>query len=440
MGKCPENTATTLSAEDARNLGIEMDVRGAVADLIGNEDRVALKWKNGTALEARAYAAWIRLRDGLVEQLMNNTKIAGQENYRSNSYLKMIQDYVQKQLKVQAHPSTLFEQANPHRIIAVANLVQGLIKLQNSRFGKKLNPWERAFLPVTMFAMRTDPFGYVYKYAVRATNVHEDSRQAASPYKDKYHKIMASYIRNLENSLAMLPFVSPDHIYSNRPISGLDDIDENDPFVREEGIAGMVTKNKQPIIYFGTIERADTTRVHLVLNDKTGIKEELPFNMLSRETINRAVVDKYSNELTNDIMHGQARHVTWRDQVSKEHKPIIERMFRVMNFKSEVDKKDAEKGMPDLHFTQIGDTKINYVMLRDGVIETNLAGEKQVTIQGEEKYSAYIVSMQKSGEKRQNFFVNNTNPIESIRSQGRNRLRDGFYRTQDYRTYGKRVS
>lgn len=427
---CGQNTADTKQAIDSNLHALEIDVRDAVQNIIGQEDKLKLRLAQGNKVERRAYAAWQKLYNNLVSHLMENATIAGRESYNFRSYLEMTQDFVQRMLKVQAHPAALFDYANPYRILSASKLINGLLHLQKTRWGKKLNVWERAFLPTTVFAYRSDRFGYIYKYAQKAVNLKEDARTVASPYKAKFNRITANYIKNLENSLANIKNISPNYIFSNRVINSLDDIDETDPNILEEGIKDIYTKDKRTVTFFGTIEDEAGRRRHLVYDQSKGEKLELAGNLISKDTLNSALINKYAYELTNDIMHGQTRYVVWRDKVRDEHEDLIHYELRKMAFKKEDSVDEFKLGSRNSHFTTIrGGMKVNYIILKD-------------TIRGkEERYSAYILSTELGGE-RVNYFDKRMPPeskrsIADLRNVDKSAFKDGFYRTQDYKTYGK---
>jgi hypothetical protein len=207
----------------------------------------------------------------------------------------------------------------------------------------------------------------------------------------------------------------------------------------KEGIEDMVTKDGRSITYFGTVEKEDTTRVHLVIDNTTMQKEELAFQYLSKSTIDEAVRGKYANELVNDIQHGQTRYIQWHSKIKPEHEKKLKEIFRKVKYKDQFDKDDLRKGIPEIHFTTFGEMNINYVVLKDGVSEATLkSGETILHDQGEETYSAYIVSYQVKGEPKQ-FFGKGALPLDKIRSMTRNLLfKDGFYRSDEDKIYGKR--
>jgi hypothetical protein len=174
--------------------------------------------------------------DTLKQHLLSNINVIGEDNYDYNNYLELLQNFIQRHLFLPASPKTLFENANPARMIAVSKLVTTLMHLQKTRWGKKLNMWERALLPTTLFAMRADPFGFIYKYANKTVSLMEDSRSMAAGWIDKGNKLNTDFNSFLDNILAGQDTITPESIYSNVRIRNVDDLDPEDEVVMENGI------------------------------------------------------------------------------------------------------------------------------------------------------------------------------------------------------------
>ena len=438
MAKCPENTRATKQAVLDRNLALQMDIESSIQQLIGNREKVALRWKDSTnKVERSAYKAYIHLYNGLLKHMMENATILGKENYDHKEYLKLTQDFIQKHIFLHGSAITIFEDAHPRRMIAINALVSGLMNLHRSRFGKKLPVWERAILPTTLFSMRNDAFGYIHKYATKTKELLEDARHLASRWQDRNNAIVSKYASHIENLLASQRFISPDLIYGNLQIRTIQDIDEEDPRYMDEGVQDIYTRNKEMVTYFGTVERPDGRLVHLVIDQTTGEKKELAKEEISKESLIKGVMDHYVFRLTNDILHGQTRHITFKDTPTSEHMAEISEILKKKEFKRKHSKEEVKKGVPEIHYTQYGDETFIYAILKD---KQGPKGTKSSW----ETHSAYLIRVESSDGVVNKFTGKNINKsfptMEKLRGQARKdiRFRDGFYRSKEHRTYGGR--
>ena len=443
---CGANTEDTRQATLDRNLALIENINEAIDNLLGKPDDIDLRWKNSSnKVDKMAYDTYYDVRKKLGDHLFKNSKAIGQDFYDHKNYMLLIQDFVQKHVFVHGSAISLFRDANPRRMIAVGRLINGLMHLQNTRYGKKLNIWERAFLPTTLFAMRADPFGYIYRYATKATALLENSKRLSSPWKDGYNKIASKYAASVENILDLTDIVSPNMIFSNLTINSIDDIDESDPRYLAQGIQEVRTKNLRKVVYFGTIVKPDGRPVHLVINQKTGKKEEMPAHMISKGSIKKGMINKYVFELTNEIMLGQTRLINWRNVAgddkktamagaSKEQLDAIHKILREKEFRRLDSEETLKKGMPSIHYTQYSGFKVMYAIIRDTVGPLN-----------KETWSAFPIRVEGELFGTQNVFNGNKiNPafpsMEKLRGGElqQNRFNNGFYRSEKYDSFGPR--
>ena len=434
---CAEVTNYTDEAINARNFAQEADVREAVTRILGTEDEIRYILGSDNKLAAKAMSSWKSAFENLVNHILKNKRISSSTKERD--YLDMLLDYLQKKLGMPVGRASLIATGNPTRIIAVSVLINKLINLHNTRFGKKLNVYERALLPTTLFGMRSDPFGSIYRYLKKAVNLTEDSRHMYSLFESKYNKIMDKRIRGIRNSIAQLlqktgGVITPDMIYSNTKIESLDDIDVDNENINEEGISGVYTVDNREVTYFGTIKKNDGTIVHLVIDNATNQKVELPENIIPRSTLEDKLVDKYANEMTNDVMNGQMRYIRWADSpISKEHKEEISKILNKIKTKVEKGEGELSKGMADVHFTEVGGITFRYVILKKGGLDRD-----------KETHYAYIISHEANGEKV-NYFSKNQEELkkrikvsEATKIKSANPFREGWYKSTVYRSYGSK--
>lgn len=438
MASCAEINSDIVNALDAQNLTIENDIRNAVQTFMGRKEQVDLRLGNSLdRIDRRAHKAWNEAYEALVNHLLNNYKLNPQLMATDN-YLLLMKTYLQRKLGVAVSKESLFERANSYRVIAASKFIKTLILLHQTRFGKKLNAWERAGLPATLFVMRADPFGAIFKFTQKAINLSEDSRRYYSQFDDRYNKVMSKYIHSLRNSVAYKisqngGIVSPNMIYRNRTINSLDDINLNADNILKDGIQDMQTVDKRIVTYFGTIQKRDGSIVHLVVDQKTMQKMEIPEEHLSNISIQNRLSDRYAFELVNDIMHGEIRHIQWSDYpTNPEHLDKIHKLLRKRKLKAAMG--ESKKGEPEVGITTVGRTKYIYAMFRNGNTHANPDG-----------FTGYLIRTETEGEKPVDYFKSvyegqPPTPISEINKSNIKIFKDGYYRAGEYVTYGSRYS
>lgn len=361
-------------------------------------------------LTKRAVKEWIIAKENLISHIMKHASVSNYSTFTLDSYIRSLENAIQFDLGVPLDARTAWKSNNPRRFLAGAKAINRLIHLQNTRWGKKLNVWERAFLPVRMFAWRLDPIGNISRYIEDVTSILENSRNSSAKYKDMYNNIMSDYRTNVNNAVESMKIVTKKDI--------IDFLKVNDVNGREVEFLGSEEVNgltKHRIRVDGSVEVVDGSAI--------------PFSR-----IKDALKDKYVNEFVNDMMHGQARYIRWKNEPSDEHKKQIKAILDDLKLKIEKgDEKDTVSGLPDIHTMDLsGGITINYVILKDQVGRIPGAAET---------YSAYIIN-HKSGNQKINYYsdrLTKSNREQFIDVENNSQLKEGFYKTNDFRTYGKRI-
>lgn len=404
--KCVELTNLVSNNVNEATAAYRRNVEGLVNDLFGYDSYIIPKLSGEYKLEKKALAAWKKMKSNLVNQLMEN----GAPNYniyQPDYYLDSIKDYIQKQAKIYGSPETLWKEVSPRRILAISKLVNKLINLQRTRWGKKL-PWlERAFLPATMFAMRIDPLGYIHNFAMEAVNLLENSRQSSAKWRSEYKEINSDFIQIVRN-IAESTRNEKGYIPIEYFINGKEDVPD---------------KDGKRWVYYGAKQNAEGDTVHIVSEDHDEPQQELPGNQFDPHVVTEALINKYVFELTNDMMSGQARYVNWLDDPDEiDNQWIKDNVIDKIAVKTSEDKRS---GIKETHQTTFNGVEYTYVL---------------VPREGEEQWNGYILRHKTEDGRVIDYWgqKNIDNPNKHKMEQlSKGPFRQGFFKSDDHKTYGK---
>lgn len=346
-------------ASKSMRLEYEGRVNDVLDKIIGTEGDVS-RLKNSTKkLDQKAYNEWKNMREVLKNHLIQNGEKLQWVDYKPDNYIYLLQDYMTLYFNTPGNPDALIRSAHPYRIIAVSRLIKKLINLHNSRWGKLLPWFERAMMPATMFAMRNDAFGHIYRFSVHAVNLKENWRRAGAPWKAEYDRIVRGYYESIYSYLTQR---------KNLGIS---------PNMVMDGAPGLPLRDGRTVTFLGSKKRNGVI-YHMVRDEKKpGSKPfEIEDDLIADAAdIARAVTNLYVNRFMNDMLSGQARNIVWRDDfLNDEHRDRVFDIFKKEAIKAEA--KQLHKGTRDVYIVKDAQDGYSYkfVLIKDksrrGVKET----------------------------------------------------------------------
>ena len=338
---------------------------------------------------------------------------------------------------------------------------------------KKITPFQRAWYPISIFP-RADRFGYISRLARKMKTLSDRQRQDTKDITKKYtahRKAAKLFIENLIDTGKLN--------INNGAMDGLNPRD------------GLYTVNGERIILHKKVEGGyqvsiirDKEGRNIVEKDENGADiplNQVPYSELEKvflpqeelksttEDIKQALIQKYVDELVNDLSHGQTREVKFqtiptgykqREKWKRESQDgiIVTDILDAMAEKKYT-KEDKKKGLipegqdvgdvkeeaefaPDV-YTQNVITKgadgvaqartIRYVMVKQGIRDKT--GKILEHEKGDEIYHAYILDVTTgTGKNKKVFSVIDKNGIEQ--KQLDSMKLDGFYKSDKHQFRG----
>ncbi len=425
-----DETTNSNFEEESMQRAFESDVNLKLDEFMGTQEEAKRWYAEGDKLNKKALASWNELRLSLMNHMTSMARKLGFVDYSVEDKMRQYQDYIQTFLKTPTiMHNTVDRTISARRIIAVNKILNGLIKLHETRLGKALSGIERAYMPVAIFAMRADPFGKLYDYAKRVVSLGETSRNRTSPYRSEYNGLMAKYRDYIDNIVG-----------SHKGM-----------FDKSWAMDGIRVGDNmgKPIVFYGSETREAGEIVHKIkriLGGKETLKET-PFeyissNELANVDIGNAIINKYTYEHLDNVMHGETRHVTWQDTpVDEEDRKEIAWYINELTHRIKKDEKDKDlgQGMQEIHSMTTKDGwKFRYIMLHDG-----------------KKWNAYIIQHIEPGkngkrvyyydefEERKTEGIKDDKKLRGIlvgtkEKKFENLFRNGYYKASEYRSFGDR--
>ena len=340
---------------------------------------------------------------------------------------------------------------------------------------KKITPFQRAWYPISIFP-RADKFGYIGRLARKMKTLSDRQRQDTKGITKKYaehRKWAQSFIENLIDSGKLT--------LNNGAMDGLN---PRDGLFTIRGERIVLHKKVEGGYEVSIIRDAHGRDVRRKQENVEGEMEDVPLTIekisklekiflpaeelkSTSEDIKKALIQKYVDELTNDLAHGQVRNVKFKaiptayrarekwKKNNKDGKIVVEILKKMGGIKyTEEDKKagripeDKKVGdtrvqgefAPDVYQTKtmtkgsdgISQARIiTYVMVKQGI------RAKDGTIMEHEElgevYHAYILDVETPAEKKKFPVVD-----QGISQKALDSMRmDGYYKSDshEYRGY-----
>lgn len=439
------------------------NVELAVQNMIGKEEDIAIRFRGSEKkADKLALKEWREMRDALQEHLIENGQKNSWVDYDPNRYVSLIQRYIEKTMSgVQVLPNVMTS-SHPNRIIAIARLVKKLVSVHKTRWGKQLPPYERALMPaVITFAMKNDRFGDIFKFISDAENIKWNPQTSAEPYNRAYNKINSEYANSLREVISNQ---MTSGIPASWTMNGLKIYDEDYLRLRGKKIKDVdgneVELSSEAVSFISSNPRGGQMVYHIrddeAEKEYTITDEYIP----SPTDVIHYIMNKYMYGFMSDVGEGQARFVRWREdpkeiklydetgQVTGTHDDKLTKVFEKIRIRDEYTKRT---GQPE---NALGNREVfnwkapdgyeyRYVMFKNSDI-----AQPQVlphVAYGPEEYSAYIIAHKKPGSKEWESYygknaTKNRRNIENIRKDNPNLVQDGWYRTEDWKSYGHFIS
>ena len=405
----------------------EVLVESLVNDFMGLPEYIRAKLEDRGPIEAKAYLAWKDARANLIALLSENYRISASAGKNPQDYIDSLRDYLQQETGVFGTDTTIWKGVEPRRILLVSKTLNRLVNLQKSRWGKKLNIWERAFLPVSVFASRIDRFGTITRFITRLTTMTENSRRSSARWKAQYTDITSKYSQSLDTALANIDLITKDYVL--------------------DGLSNMTTSSGDTVTFLGSRLVGDQV-VHDVVDEDTGEKKVLDGKEIPRSKLESAIKTKYVSEFANDVLHGQARLINWVDEATDEERTEIMGIIseiKKLNELSQYEGNNEEKaelarmakeslrsGHRKVYETNHNNMKFKYVMIK----------RSENSVLHPDSYRAFIISHETIGDpsSRVNYFSEKYSQKSrrySVKDkQLAGHFSDGFYKANEWTPSG----
>lgn len=406
--KCVNLTREVEYNVNAKQRAFAEEVKRRLDDFMGTKAEAQRWYGSGDKLDPIAMKAWLDLRRTMLNHTMEMAMKLDYSGYDLDERLSQISDYIQSHLKSPIIMHSKDKRTISHRrIMTVSTIVNGLINLQQTRLGKKLNSLERAFLPVTAFAMKADPLGTIYGYAKKITQLAEQARNRTAQWRGRHNAMLGKYRENLENVIG-----NHEGLYDESWTMG--------------GIK-VADWQGHTVTFIATHRNEDGSVYHNVLID--GKPTKLDEDAISTVEIRRGLVDAYAHGLLDDILHGQTRYVTWHNApLSAADAKQIAMYGKELGMRAEKGEEFLKQGMQEIHSISDRKTGVKYrfIMLHNGTSwDAYLISH---TTSGKNPITEYYYSQ--NGTRKENTGVK----VEDLKHI----LRDGFYKATEWRSFGNR--
>lgn len=429
-----DKLCTSIKEEsNARHDGVttaySLDLRSKLERLFGSENTVVPKLEKAGRLGKLALSEWRKMKDKLYDRGM---RIGSEYNYDifqydPEVYNHEIIDYLSKRFRMAADPITLWKKATPRRILAISKSVNAIMSLQETRYGKKIPWFERALFPAVFFAMRFDISGLLYRFIQNSTNIVENARRYAAPYSNAYNDIMSSYRASIRTGLENL-------FDNNGGYWKAEDIMVN--WIKREGIK-VRNQHNDEVVWYGSIKQDDEV-FHEIYDEESDSLRSVPEADLSRDELITAIYNKYTHELTHHMLSGRIRRVKWIDPEDLNDpkfldatyiKEKINDIFRQMEWRRERGEVPSHR---NYYTTEYNGKAYNYVIIKAHYQDFSYAViVKHSDLEGKNpvKYMHIDKSGQVTSDKR-------GTKLSTFQAREDNVFRDGFYKSDDYRSFG----
>jgi len=345
----------------------------AVNGLIGPSSRFKLPIKQAKTKrkekEAKInYDYHKRLHDMMVDFLLEGGEIGMSVGVHIDPHIKIRSFYnmLNDKYIIPITPKTIMHMRRPKSVHDYVKKIIGL-----NRTAKGLTSFEKAFMPPSLVAARADRFGLVDRVIRSSLRLTDNTRQAYAEYQAELETVRTGVTNNIKT-----------HI-----ISGAATVNNSSM----DGLYGFKDRDNKNVIIIG--EDADTyTIMYEDDPDRARTKVSKKNINVTTESLRMALIDKYRDELLNDLGHGQVRNIvpmaipTNKSAKSKwmksnDGKKVMNKIDRLKYYGAENLKS------PDIRTITHKGVAYSYVMVKQG--------EESVG----ERYHAYVTRIEKPGLK-----------------------------------------
>ena len=400
MGEaCVGSNKALDRAIQQQRLAYEDETVIAVNGLIGPSSRFKLPIKQAKTerqkKEAKInYDYHKKLHEMMVDFLLEGGEIGMSVGVHIDPHIKIRSFYnmLNDKYIIPITPKTIMHMRRPKSVHDYVKKIIGL-----NRTAKGLTSFEKAFMPPSLVAARADRFGLVDRVIRSSLRLTDNTRQAYAEYQAELETVRTGITNNINT-----------HI-----ISGAATVNNSSM----DGLYGFTDRDNKKVIIIG--EDADTYTV-MYEDDPDRARTKVSKNSINVTTdqIRMALVEKYRDELLNDLGHGQVRHIvpmaipTNKSAKSKwlksnDGKKVMNKIDRLKYYGAENLKS------PDIRTITHKGVAYSYVMVKQG--------EESVG----ETYHAYVTRIEKPGVK----------PRPTVKTgydakEFKEALKEGFYKSE----------
>lgn len=438
MTFCADQRFTADAEAKVLLASYEQEVDSILNGYFGIEEIVAANLAEHGEDGRLALAEWKKARAMMKELMMENGALFNFDDpSMPMKYGESVNTYLEHTAKTPFTNNSVWHSGNWRSVLTGARLIQKLVRLQKRPFVSKINIIERAFMPVNIFAMKIDRFGFIHDFIKKATMLTENSRRSGTKFKEMFSSAIEPFHASVTNTVLSI-FSGHGYIPEKYVMDGFDIKKTDDTFVR----------------YLGSVKDGNVIK-HKVKNYETGRTEYINKDELSNQDIQNKLIDKYVNEFVNDIMHGQTRNIVWQNSIADHHQESLTWIFKKLKLKEKAakergNKTDQSLGISELHTVNVtDDLEITYVILKnvkkirdkngDVVREQPLSPDGSISTS--ESYNAYPIRAYDKSTGKVTLMHDGVFPmqIQELRSMKQGAFLDGFYKSESFKTFGRRI-
>ena len=331
-------------------------------------------------------------------------------------YVKGLNDEMQAKFGQHPHPKHFFRTPQKARdSLKYINILIDKEEKQALKGEKELaelsSRLNYAFIPVVFQDMAREAFGIIKKFVTSTINFQEQTRTYAS---------------------ATLKRVNEAHVGFKNFI---DKFTMNNDITEDMVMGGFTVFTQQPDFplgrFKGTVE-IDNEKKHILELD--GEEYYVPEHHILRDDIIDGLKRKYQDELVNEMMSGDTRHITWSDEPTAAESASVVKVLIQMKKRKELEEAGTlEKGESErrIHEINYKGVKYEYVMV------------ESKSPDGQHKWKAFITRHTK-GDVKVNYFHNKNRKsgehAKDLVNISDLPVKDGFYQSPEWSSGGPIIS
>lgn len=492
--KCKEQLETTGSDIINTVMIYEVQSEAAIGNLIGFPSKTKLnKYKRGLKdatdkkrqkyfrqkikVESNKYKAHKKLFDYMLKYFMDSGEISNYDTSPSDMSAAW-GHYFSKMLYGLVSPESISQ--GTHRIQSIYNRVKTVVKQREKMMkNKKINNWEVALMTPDVIMMKADRFGIVSKVVNNILRVSDDEMQMASRFVSKFKKTTDKYTYTLNQLIsgksvkdrivninnAAMGGLTGFHIkmeskFGHKDYTGGDEVMIVGEEVDDYGVEKWRVKVKLSDEQLEEAEEGasafdeETTAEDITYSDDVYLLPKTELNE-SESDVYEGLIKKYTDELKDDILHGQVRYlkpkvlpprddegfwvslkeaITDLSEIAEDDKIdevpgkfIGRKIAEMARDKKWSEENDSPRVTPGVHTVRKGGYDYTYVMKKDGEGTVSAARDG-------EKYLVYLLNKKKVGsDEVVNFIKGEEYTQEEINSV----IQEGFYKASEDFGHGK---